>query len=131
MQFPKIFTGCTVRWGKAKYKETGNVKEAPLPEEGEENGENLIRDHWTQGTGSITDMRVVNTDAVSYQSKTLEKCLETSEFKKKKNYLNACLNERQHFTPFVALADGIIGVKTEATLKRITIRLAQNWKETY
>ena len=82
MQFPKIFTGCTVRWGKAKYKETGNVKEAPLPEEGEENGENLIRDHWTQGTGSITDMRVVNTDAVSYQSKTLEKCLETSEFKK-------------------------------------------------
>ena len=125
MQFPKIFTGCTVRWGKAKYKETGNVKEAPLPEEGEENGENLIRDHWTQGTGSITDMRVVNTDAVSYQSKTLEKCLETLKRKKNSKYLNACLNDHRHFTPSIALVDGLLGFKAEATLKRISSRLTQ------
>ena len=39
---------------------------------------------WTQGTDSIHDMRVVNTDAVSYQSKTLDKCLDTSKHEKKR-----------------------------------------------
>ena len=38
----------------------------------------LIRDLWTQGTDSIHDMCVVNTDTVSYQSKTPEKCLGTA-----------------------------------------------------
>ena len=41
---------------------------------------------------SIHDMRVVNTDAVYYQSKTSEDCIETAERKKKKNYINVCLN---------------------------------------
>ena len=53
----------------------------------------LIRDLWTYGTDSIHDMRVVNTDAVSYQYKTLEKCLESADNKKNKNYPNACLNK--------------------------------------
>ena len=46
-------------------------------------------------------MLVVNTDVISYQFKTLEKILETTNHKKKKknnkkkkNYLNAFLNER-------------------------------------
>ena len=52
----------------------------------------LILDLWTQGTGSIHDMRVVNTDAIYYQFKTPEKCLETDEQEKKKKYLRACLN---------------------------------------
>ena len=50
----------------------------PPPEEGEDKVGLLIQYPWTQGTDSIHDMRVVNTDAVSYQSKTLEKCLETA-----------------------------------------------------
>ena len=88
-------------------------------------------DLWTQGTDSIHDMRVVNTYAVSYQSKTPEKCLETTECKKKRNYLNACLNEHIHFTPSINLVDDLLEVKAEATLKRITSRLAQKWKELY
>ena len=39
----------------------------------------MIQDICTQGTDSIHDMRVVNTDAVSYQSKTTKNCLETTE----------------------------------------------------
>ena len=66
---------------------------------------------WTQGTDSIHDMRVVNTDAVSYQSKTPEKCMETAEREKNSNYLNSCLNKLIHFTPFVALVDGLLGVE--------------------
>ena len=73
----------------------------------------------------------MNTDTVSYQSQTPEKFLETAECKKKRMYLNACLNWRRHFTPFVASVDGLLGVEAEATLKRIAIHLAQKWKELY
>ena len=38
----------------------------------------LIRYLWTQGTDIIQDIRVVNTEATSYQSKTPNKCLETA-----------------------------------------------------
>ena len=105
--------------------------EAPSPEEGGEKGDLLIRDLWTQGTDSIHDMHVVNADAVSYHSRTPEKFQETAECEKKKKYLNACLKERRHFTPYVASVDGLLGVEAEATLKRIAICLTQNWKEPY
>ena len=52
----------------------------------------MMKDIWIQGTDSIHDMLVVNTEAVSYQSKTPEKFLETSEKEKKRKYPNACLN---------------------------------------
>ena len=44
----------------------------------------MIRYLWTQGTDSIHDTRVVNTDALSYHSKTPDKFLETANRKKKK-----------------------------------------------
>ena len=71
----------------------------------------------------------MNTDAVSYQSKTPEKCLETAKHKKNNNYLNTCLNKQQNFTPFVSSVDGFLEVEAESMLKRITIHLAQKWKE--
>ena len=70
---PKIFIGRAVRGGKSKSK--GKDKEAPSTEEGEEKGDLLIRDLWTQGMESIHGMRVVNTGAVSHQYKTPERCL--------------------------------------------------------
>ena len=42
-------------------------------------GDLLIRYLYTQGTDSIHNMRVVNTDATSYQSKTPEKFLENTK----------------------------------------------------
>ena len=82
----------------------------------------------TQGTDSIHDMCVVNNDAVSHQYKTPEKCLETADHENKKKYLNTCLHQHQHFTPFIASVDGLLGVEAEATLKHITGRLTQKWK---
>ena len=73
---------------------------------------------------SIHDMRVMNTGAVSYQSKTPENYLDTANRDKKKTYLNACFNERRHFNTFFASVDVIIGDEAEATLKRIVSRLA-------
>ena len=63
--------------GKAKANGKSSVKgkEAPPPEGGGGGkGDLLIRYVWTQGTDNINDMRVMNTDAVSYQSNTPEKC---------------------------------------------------------
>ena len=69
--------------GEAKGKEKEKGMEALSPEEGEEKGDLMIWDLWTQGTNSIHDMSVVNTDTVSHHSKNPEKCLETAELKKK------------------------------------------------
>ena len=63
-----------------------------------------------QGTDNIQDISVLNTDATSYQSKSPEKCLETAEKAKKNNYLSACLKQHQHFTLFVVLVEGLLGV---------------------
>ena len=74
-------------------------------EEGGEKGDLLIRDLWTQGMDSIYNMRVMNTDAVSYQSRTPKKCMETTERENNKKYLHACLNNNRCFTPFVSLVE--------------------------
>ena len=66
---------------KAKVKAAAEVKEAPSPEERGAKGGLMIRDLCNQGTDSINDMCVVNTDAVSYQYNTPEKCLEIAERK--------------------------------------------------
>ena len=67
----------------------------------------------------------------SYQSKLLDKCLDTAEREKKKKYLHAFLNKRQNFTSFVSSVDGLIGVEAEETFKHLAIRLATKRKEPY
>ena len=76
-------------------------------------------------------MRVVNTDAKFYWEKSPERYLEEAEKGKKKMYLEACLQQRRHFSPFVASVNGILGVEATATLKRIAIRLVSKWKQPY
>ena len=46
-------------------------------------------------------------------------------------YLEACLQQRQHFSPFVASVDGLMGVEATATLKRIASCLATKWRQPY
>ena len=76
-------------------------------------------------------MRVVNTDALSYVQKTKEKFLHKAERGKKKIYLEACLHQRRHFSPFVASVDRLLGVEAMATLKRIASRLATKCRQPY
>ena len=101
------------------------------PEVTEQKGDLLIRDFWQQVTYSVKDMRVMNTDALSYVRRSLEKCLQEAKRGKKKMYLEACLQQRRHFSPFVALVDGLMGVEATATLKMITSRLATKWRQSY
>ena len=55
----KIYTGCTVRGGNEK------IKGSPLKDKVEVKGDILVRDICMQGTDSIHNMGVVNTDATS------------------------------------------------------------------
>ena len=68
-----------------------NIKDYPSQDIGEAKGGIRIRDLLKQGADSIHNMRVVNTDATYDQSKSPEKCLETSEKAKKKKYIDAFL----------------------------------------
>ena len=83
----------------------------------------MICDLWHNGTNSVHDMRVVNTDAKSYLTKTLERCLQDAA-KAKKMSLEACFQKRQQVLPFFKSIDGLLGFYAEASLKRISIQLA-------
>ena len=87
----------------------------------------MIRDLWHNGTDSVHDMRVVNNDAKYYLSKTQDNCLQEAERANKKIYLEVCLQQRQHFSPFVASVDELLLVEAGATLKKIASRLATKW----
>ena len=57
--------------------------------------------------------------------------METAERENKKKYLHACLYEPRNFTTLFASVYVLLGVEAEATLKRISSRLATMWKEPY
>ena len=46
-------------------------------------------------------------------------------------YLEACLQQCRHFSPFVASVDRLLGLEATATLKTIASRLATKWKNSY
>ena len=46
-------------------------------------------------------------------------------------YMEACLQQRRYFSPFVASVDGLMGVEATATLKRIASCLATKRKPSY
>ena len=128
-----IYQGCAMKRTKAKPAGPSgitNTEETP-PEATEHKGDLLLRELWQNGTDSVQDMHVVNTDAKSYWEKSPKKCLEEAEKSNKQMYLEACLQQRQHFSPFVASVDGLIGMETKATLKRIASRLSSKWRQSY
>ena len=109
---PLIYPGCAVKRTKATPAgSNGNSGHTAAPEITEQMEELLIRELWQQGTDSVHDMCVVNTDAPTYQKKEPEKCIHKSERGNKNMYLEACLQQRQHFSPFVASVDGLFGVE--------------------
>ena len=108
---PKIYTVCAIRGGK------NDIKWSPSKYVEELKGGILIREPWIQGTDSIHNMRVANSDATSYQSKSPENCLETDERENKKKYIYACLKHNCYLTPFVVSVEILLGVEAEETLR--------------
>ena len=76
-------------------------------------------------------MLVVNTETLYHRKKSPDKILHMIEEEKKKKYLEACLQKRYHFSPFVISVDSLLGVEAEATVKCIAICLVTKWKQPY
>jgi hypothetical protein len=97
----------------------------------DDRGDILLRGFWIPQTDLVIDVRVTDTDAKSNRSKDPKKVLEQHEKEKKKKYLQACLAQRRHFTPFVVSTDGLIGKEAKTLLKKLSSKLAVKWGEPY
>ena len=69
-------------------------------------------------------MRVTQINAPSYRGKDPAKVLEGEEAEKKANYLQACLNQCQHFTHIVYSVGDMAGEKSRAVEKKLASALA-------
>ena len=70
---------------------------------------------WQRGMDSIHHVHV-NTDTLSHQKNSPEKCPQTVEKGKNWKYLEAFLRQRRHLSPFVVSMDSLLGMEAEATL---------------
>ena len=77
------------------------------------------------------EAHMFDVDAKYHSAKTPDNCLQEAERGKKRMYLEACLKQRSHFTPFVASVDGLLEVEGTETLKRLASRLATKWRQPY
>ena len=69
----------------------------------------LIRGFWARDTDCILDVSsITNTDAKPYSKQDPAKVLESQEKEKKQNYLEACLQQGHHFTPFICSVDSML-----------------------
>ena len=94
-------------------------------------GDILVNGWWARSNPAIFDIVVTHTNAHSYLPKTPKKLLEDSEKKKKKEYLQACLKLRMHFTPFALSADGMLGYEANMTLKKLAKMRAEQTGSPY
>jgi hypothetical protein len=72
-----------------------------------------------------------DTDAKSYSKRDPAKVLESQEKEKKQKYLEACLERRRHFTPFVCSVDGMLGREAKTFAQRLAAMLANRWEKSY
>eukprot|EP00957_Ditylum_brightwellii_P097022 7388363-Ditylum_brightwellii.AAC.1 len=68
----------------------------------------MIRHLWKRQVNTVIDVRITDTDAKSHILHPLETLLAVQEKEKKGKYLNACLEQNRHFSPFVVSVDGML-----------------------
>ena len=76
-------------------------------------------------------MRVSDTDAKLYKSKSSAKVLEAAEKEKKDKYLHACLQRRRSFMPLYYSVDGVAGKEAKLFEKHIASMLVIKWECPY
>ena len=105
----------------------------PLPSDSSpfDRGDVMIRGLWDKQTSCILDVRVTNTDSPSYLGTTPEKHLAKQEKIKKRKYLEACLQQRRHFSPYVVDCFGLLGEEAIAVNQRLAAKLARKWNSSY
>jgi hypothetical protein len=107
-----------------KRRPTQAVQPCMIMAENKDHGDILIRGLWERGTDCILDVRLMDMYAPTYQMKNPRNILEAAECLKKKKYLQLCINQHCHFTPFIVSAEGLIGKEAKTVLKVIAARTA-------
>ena len=97
----------------------------------EERGDLLIRNLWERQRDCILDVRVTNLDAASNIHRKSEAVLLSHEHEKKKKYLQACLDQRHHFSPFVVSCDGMLGKEAKSVLQNLAGSLSKKSGKSY
>jgi hypothetical protein len=57
--------------------------------------------------------------------------LEAQEREKKRKYLEPCVQQRRHFSPFVVSTDGMLGKEAKVLMRTLAARLAEKWEKPY
>jgi hypothetical protein len=99
--------------------------------QGADRGDVLIHGLWAQGIDCIIDIHITDVDAKSNCSKRPDRVLIVHEKEKKTKYLEACLKQCRHFTPFVVSTNGLLGKEAKTLLKKILVLLAEKWEKLY
>ena len=94
-------------------------------------GDLLMRGFWERGTDCIIDVRTCDVNQTSYLDREPASVIKSAEKEKKKKYLNDCLNQRRHFTPFVVSCEGMLGKEASTFLNRLGKSLSDKWKRPY
>jgi hypothetical protein len=90
-----------------------------------------VRGAWRPHTLALFDVRVMDTDAMSYASTSPQNALSNAEQVKKAKYAAACEQRRASFTPFVVSVDGVLGKEATAFIQRLSSSLAAKWQTSY
>jgi hypothetical protein len=121
---PFIFPGCAAN-GKSNCESNSCPHVQSSTNNDEDRGNLLLHGIWEQQTHCVVDVRIANVDLGPYLTSTPEKvllCLQETE--KKKKYLQACLDQRRNFTPFVSSTDGLMGREATALVKGLASMMA-------
>ncbi|KAL5506022.1 hypothetical protein EMCRGX_G007585 [Ephydatia muelleri] len=90
-----------------------------------------IRGVWQPQTAVLLDVRVIDTDAQSYASRTVDAVLCSAEQEKKRKYSAAVEDRRASFTPFVVSVDGVLGHDAQHLMKRLCDQIAVKWEKSH
>ena len=90
-----------------------------------------VHGFWKKRQGSVFDVCVTDTDAPYQQGTDPQACLISHERRKKRHYLEPCLERHRSFTPLVFSVVGLMGKECTATMRRLAATLAIKWHAQY
>jgi hypothetical protein len=114
------------RVAKEDKKSPTSITSQPVSKS--DRGDIFVRGLWDPQTGCILDVRVTDLDQPSQISMDPAKVLRKHENEKKRKYLQPCLDQRRHFSPFVVSTDGMLGREASCLIKRLSQKLATKWQ---
>ena len=86
-----------------------------------------VRGLWSSQTEALIDCRIVNTDAQSYDHRSVKAVLESTAAAKKTKHRQACNDRRADFSPFVCSSDEAVHQEGVHVMKKVAARLAEKW----